>query len=196
MTESVEAMTQANEREYRVVGQMLTMHSSLRDRMERRAFWLNTALIASSLLVAVFAFVGDDLLMTLGANPPLTRFILGFAAVVVLIVSITEFRVDWRSAAGRHGEAASRLASLKSDYRRCFAETGGRDVERNRSLSAEYTRIMSTLPAIPNRWFNTLKAEHQYKRVLSERISKNPKAPVWFLRLQLRIEGMREAMRS
>ena len=58
-----------NERQYGIIDQMLTMHSSLRDRMERRAFWLNTALIASSLFLTVFAFVGDDLLRALGLDP-------------------------------------------------------------------------------------------------------------------------------
>ena len=48
------------ERQFRVIDQMLSMHSSFRDRMERRAFWLNTILISLSLLLTVSAFVSDD----------------------------------------------------------------------------------------------------------------------------------------
>jgi hypothetical protein len=193
MTEEKPATKEEIERQYRVIDQMLTMHSSLRDRMERRAFWLNTALIASSLFMTAFAFVGDDLLRSLSLDPAMTRFVLGLVAVLVLICSITEFRVDWRSVAGKHAEAVSRLATLKAKYRKSFTETGGDDPEKNAILTSEYDNIMSSLSAIPDRWFNALKAEHQFKLLLSERISRCPKTPRWFLRLQLRIEGIREA---
>jgi hypothetical protein len=194
MTEGKPATKEENERQYRVIDQMLTMHSSFRDRMERRAFWLNTALIGSSLFLAVFAFVGDDLLRSLSLDPAMTRFVLGLVAVLVLIFSITEFRVDWRSVAGKHAEAVSRLATLKAKYRKSFTETGGGDPEKNAILTSEYDNIMSSLSAIPDRWFNALKTEHQYKRLLSERISRCPKTPRWFLRIQLRIEGIRDAL--
>ncbi len=195
MTEATPTTKEENERQYGIIDQMLTMHSSYRDSMERRAFWLNTALIALSLFLTVFAFVGDDLLRALVLDPAMTRFFLGLAAVVVLICSITEFRVDWRSVAGRHAEAASRLATLKAKYRKLFAETGGNDPRKNAWLTSEYDKMMSSLPPILERWFNALKAEHRFKRLLSERISQCPKAPTWFLRVQLRIEGIREALR-
>lgn len=195
MTEGKATTKGENERQYVVIDQMLTMHSSFRDRLERRAFWLNTALIASSLFLTVLAFVGDDLLRALDLDPAMTRFVLGLAAVVVLICSITEFRVDWRSVAGRHAEVVSQLAALKAKYRKSFAETGGDETKTNARLTSEYDKIMSSLPAIPDRWFNTLRAEHRFKRLLSERISQCPKALIWFLRLQLRIAGIQEALR-
>jgi len=194
MIDGQPATKEENERQYRVIDQMLTMHSSLRDRMERRAFWLNTVLIASSLFLTVFSFVGDDLLRALSLNPVLTRFVLGLVAVVVLICSITEFRVDWRSAAGKHSEAVSRLARMKAKYRQSFTDTGGNDPQTNTILTSECDNMMSNLSTIPDRWFNVLKAEHRFKRILSERISQCPKTPRCFLRLQLRIEGIQEAL--
>ena len=157
------ATKEENERQYRVIDQMLTMHSSFRDRMERRAFWLNTALIASSLFLTVFSFVGDDLLRALSLDPALTRFVLGLVAVVVLICSITEFRVDWRSVAGRHAEAVSRLARMKARYRQSFTDTGGNDPQANAVLTSECDNMMSNLSTIPDRWFNVLKAEHLFQ---------------------------------
>lgn len=188
------ATKEENERQYRVIDQMLTMHSSFRDRMERRAFWLNTALIASSLFLTVFSFVGDDLLRILNLDPALTRFVLGLIAVVVLIFSITEFRVDWHSIAGRHAEAVSRLSRMKARYRQSFTDTGGNDPQANAVLTTECDNMMSNLSTIPDQWFNVLKAEHCFKRLLSERISQHPKTPIWVLRLQLRIEGIQEAL--
>jgi len=183
-------MNEENERQYRVTDQMLTMHSSFRDRMERRAFWLNTAVMASSLFLTVFAFVGDDMLRALDLNPLMTRFILGLAAVIILICSIIEFRVDWRSVAGRHAVAASKLAVLKAKYRSSYTETGDNDCKTSAMLTLEYNNTMNNISAIPDRWFNVLKAEYNFKRLLSERISQYPKTPGWFHRMTLRIEGI------
>ena len=193
MSEEKSTSKEENERQYRIIDQMLSMHSSYRDRMKRRAFWLNTALIALSLFLTVFVFVGDDLLRALGFDPAMTRFVLGFTAVVVLICSITEFRVDWSSVAGRHVEAVTLLVSMKAKYRKSYTETEGDDLKKSKRLTTEYDKMMSDLPLIPDRWFSTLKAEHQFKRFLSERISLCQKAPKWYLWLQLRWEGIREA---
>lgn len=185
-----------NDRQYRVVDQLLSMHSSLRDCLERRAFWLNTSLIAASLFLTVFAFVGDALLGKFGVEPDKARFVFGVTAVVILIVSITEFRVDWRSVAGRHGEAAGRLAQLKSKYRGAYVAASGSDPATNLSLTTQYNEVMGSLPPIPDRWFSKLKARHRFKRILSERVSAYPKAPIWFLRFRIRIEGLAEAAKG
>lgn len=195
MTEGIPTTKEENERQYKVIDQMLTMHSSYRDCMARRAFWLNTALVASALFLTVFSFVDDNLIKTLGFDPAMSRFTLGLTAVVVLLCSITEFRVDWNSLSGRHAEAVTQLAAMKTKYRKSFAQTGGDDTRENTSLASVYEEVMGGLPVIPERWFNTLKAEHRFKRILSERISECPKAPAWFLRLQLRVEGLRDALR-
>ena len=88
------------------------MHSSLRDKYERRAFCLNTCQIGVSLFLCVCAFIGDKVLQSYGLVPGTTRLVLGFSALAILLLSITEFRVDWRSAGSRHAQAAARLAEL------------------------------------------------------------------------------------
>lgn len=187
---------QENERQYELIDQLLSMHSTLRDRYRRRSFLLNTSLIGISLFLSVFAFVGDDVLKSLSYHPPMTRFVLGFSAVIVLLLSITEYRVDWRAIGARHIEAVKCLAKLKAKYRKAFNESTGNDSKKNSRLMIEYDKTMAILPPIPERNFNQLKASHQYKRILSQRLSQNPKAPAWFLRAQLRLEGMRTAFRK
>lgn len=146
MTEPKTVDKEENERQYGVIDQMLTMHSFFRDRMEWRAFCLNTALIGFSLFLTVFAFVGDDLLQALGLEPSMTRLFLGLAAVLILLFSITEFRVHWRTVAGKHSEAVSRLAKLKARFRKSFTETGGNNPEENTILTSEYENLMNSLP--------------------------------------------------
>ena len=43
MTQGDSTTKAENERQYRVVDQMLTMHALYRDALQRRAFWLNTS---------------------------------------------------------------------------------------------------------------------------------------------------------
>ena len=192
---TVEPTKEENERQFNIIDQMLSMHSSLRDRLERRAFWLNTILIALSLFLTVFAFVGDSIFIALRLNPGVARFIAGLVAVVMLVCSITEFRVDWRATAGRHADAVSALTRLKAMYRRAFTDEVGGDHKQQRRLTAEYDKVMNALAPLPERWFNRLKAEHQFKRLLSQQISHHPAAPVWFLRLQIRSRGIVQALR-
>ena len=187
---------QENERQYKLVDQLLSMHSLLGQKYERRALWLNTAQMGISLFLCVFAFVGDDLLRSLGYHPPMARFVLGFSAVVVLMLSITEFRVNWKAVGSRHDNAVGCLSTLKAKYRRAFNESAGSDSKKNTRLTAEYQKTMAILPPIPERHFTQLKAAHQFKRILSLKLSQNPKAPEWFLRIQLRLEGMYAALRK
>ena len=185
-----------NERQYELIDQLLSMHSLLRDMYERRAFWLNTIQICISFFLCVFAFVGDDVLRALKYELGMTRFVLGFAAVAMLILSITEFRVDWRAISSKHIDAVKRLSFLKAKYRMAFDETGGNVRRKNLRLTTEYDKTMSIMPPIPERYFLRLKSSHQYKKMLSQRLSLNPKAPQWFLSVQLRLEGIRTALKK
>lgn len=187
---------QENERQYQVIDQLLSMHASLRDKHRRWAFWLNTLLISISLFLSVFAFIGDDVLKSLVDNPQGTRIIIGFCAVFVLILSIAEFRVDWKEIGSNHAIATGQLSMLKAMYRKSFSEFSGNGPARNAELTTEYNQTMRILPPIPERYFLKLKASHQFKRNLSQRISRNPKAPVWFLRMQLRLQGIGAAIRN
>ena len=187
---------QENERQYNVIDQLLSMHSTLRDKYERRAFWLNTIQIGISLFLCVFAFVGDNVLTSLEYEPAMARFVLGFSAVIVLLLSITEFRVDWRGIGSRHVDAAECLSRLKARYRKAFSESEGNDPKKNICLMTQYDKTMANLQPIPERYFNQLKADYQFKRILSLRLSQNPKIPIWFLRIQIRLEGISAALKK
>ncbi|MCY4558461.1 MAG: hypothetical protein OXF79_19210 [Chloroflexi bacterium] len=182
------------ERQYRLVDQLLSMHSLLRDRYRLLSFFLNSLQIAASLFLCALAFVGDDVLQAAGLFPPRTRLALGLGALAVLIIAIAEYRVDWKAAGSRHGEAADRLGRLKALYRRNQAQENADDLETQEAQTEAYERTMSILPPIPERRFNRLKAHHLFKRALSDRLSESPKTFAWFLRVQLRLEGVRQAL--
>ena len=122
--------------------------------------------------------------------------LLGSIATVILLLSITEFRVDWKSSAANHEDAVRRLSALKAEYRkrRCAVREGGCDDWAR--LDRDYHRTMDRVPAIPERAFAGLKAAHQFKVALSKRASKNSLGPAWFMRLVLRWEGIRTEYRD
>ena len=189
-------LTEENERQYRSIDQLLSMHSLLCERYVRRAFILNTAQIGISLLLCGFAFVADEVLLSLGLEPARGRFFLGIIAVIVLLLSITEFRVDWKAVGSTHREATRNLAELKAKYRKAYSESAGGDCEKNARLTVEYEKLMAHLPPIPEKYFIHLKANHRFKLILSQQVGRNPKAPVWFLRLRLQLTGMRTALKE
>ena len=171
-------------RQYRLVDQMLSMHSLLRDQYARLAFRLNTLQIGISLFLAVLAFVSDRVLITLGLDPGLARLVLGLSAVLILLLAIVEFRADWRGTSARHGDAVRQFASLKAKYRN--------EVEGDCALLTEdYNRLGESVIPIPESRFVHLKAAHKLKRLLSESISRNPGVPRWILATRLRVRAIR-----
>lgn len=190
----VDAGERENDRQYGLVDQLVTMHAQLRDRYMRRSTVLSTGQIAISLFLCVVAFIVDDVLVAMGYSPPAARFVLGFAAAGVLVLSIVEFRVDWRAAASRHADAVGELGALKAEYRRFYVESQADDHEKDGVLTGKFEGLVGRLPPIPERDFVRLKARHQYKRILSELVSRDARAPVWLLRLRLRVEGIGSAL--
>ena len=184
-----------NDRQYRVVDQSLSSHAALRDKYECRARWLNVTQVSVSLFLCAFAFMGDDVIASIGYDPGVARVTTGLIAIVILSLSIAEYVVDWKRQSGLYGEAADRLAWLKAQYRQVFSEKTGQ-MEVYERLTDEYNNVMGTLPRIPERYFAGLKAAHVFKRLVSQRISDNPKVPVWFVKLQLRIEGVFHAIKK
>lgn len=185
-----------NDRQYHVVNQMLSMHSALRDRYARRALLLNIGLISCSVVLCAFRFADDKILGAFGFDAFRARIGFGMIAIAILVLSIVELRVKWKEVATSHGDAAMQLARLKHQYRRLYAVTRGSDPKKNARLGTEYDRVMKAIPPIPARLFTRLKASHNFNKVLSQRISANPKAPTWFLRWQLGIEGIRQSKRK
>ena len=178
------------ERQYRVIDQLVSMHSMLRDRYGRLALALNTLLVLVSFGLCVLTFVGDEILVNAGQNPVLARLVVGLVAAVILALSITEFRVDWRARSTRHADAATRLSEVKGEYRRVWAESERVEAGEARQLSRLYETTSQDVVEVPERLFNRLKGKHVFKRMLSEETSAHPKAPHWFLWMRLRSEGI------
>lgn len=172
-------------RQQRVLDQMVTAYSVLRDRYRRRSRWLNIGLLGCSVALCACAFMSDSLLLRYGVSSQECRLVIGLLSVAVFFLSLVEFRVDWKSRAAAFGDAAEKVATLKLRIRGLIDEGGDGDPQHVSAVAAEYAVAMEALPRIPDDQFLSLKAVHARKIVLSKMVDEHPGAPVFALRAML-----------
>ena len=173
------------ERQFRVVDQMLTMHSLLRDRYIRWSRLLDYSILGSSVMLNAFVFSGDDTYLLFGVAPSQGRLLVSVVSVFVLVVSLVAVSANLSERGRTHQNAVTELANLKAEGRR---PDGGE--------LKSFNKVMATIPPIPDRLFNHLKSKHVAKVALSQMISEFPGAPVWILKLKLIFLGSRRAWRN
>jgi hypothetical protein len=179
-----------NDREYRLVDQMMTCHAVLRDKYNRYALSMDVARLSFSLALNAFVFTPEaTLIIIFGDRVANPRFLLGCVSVALLILSIVGIRVDWQGKSRSHSDAVDRLAQLKARYRE--ARAGGGTAELRGELSRDYARTMKSIPSIPEKVFLRLKAHHAFKRLVSREVDEHPAVPAWVLSLALRARGLR-----
>ena len=173
-----------NERQYRIIDQLMTSHAVLRDRYGRRAGILNLSLLSLAIALNGFVFASDDILRSIfRERAGAAKATLGIISIALLVLSIVELRVDWEGQSRSHSEAVGRLSRLKAKYRETHAKKDGDSFDE---LTRDYASTMEALPPIPERSFTRLKAHHEFKRRLSQEISKHPGVPAILLSVRLR----------
>lgn len=172
------------DRQYRVIDQLLTMHSVLRDRYKRWSTTMSIAVLVFSVVGTAFAFATGATTFAIGPVSALRATWLGWLAVAVFTLSVVELRVDWAGKAREHATSVQRLGDLKNRYRGASL-TGADATDELAELGEEYARVMASITHIPDSRFLQLKAVHVRKVELSRMIDKAPGVPLWRLRLRL-----------
>jgi hypothetical protein len=185
------AMTsEENERQYRIIDQLLTAHAVLRDRYGRRARILSVFALGLAITLNGFVFASDDVLKFIfRGRVEAAKIGLGFTSIGLLVLAILEFRVNWEGKRQSHSEGVDRLSRLKAKYREAHTTSDQACWPR---LSADYATTMQELPPVPERDFAALKARHEHKRLLSREISEHPGVPYLLLSLRLRWHAYRQ----
>lgn len=195
-------MGELSGQEYRrrrnVVDMMLTAHSVLRDRHERRAAGLTLFIMGLSIVATGVAFISGESDATIGPFTARVQVWVGLLTGVIFFLSIVDLRVEWRRRAWAHEEAAGRLADLKALFRHARHEDDV--VHSDVDLLAEYDHTMDALGAlrvpIPEAKFNRLKARHLRKVEISKRTTARPERLQVLHRLDLLREGFGKPVAS
>lgn len=171
-------------RKFRVLDQMLTAHSALRDRYTGRSRTLTLLIVALSVAATAVAFVSGEKKVSIGIFSWHLQELAGLLTVVIFVLALVDLVVDWRGESWAHDDAAKRLGELKLRFRGAtigqeVVDTGGVD------LAGEYERTMNAIAPIPDRHFLALKAKHKRKIAVSQMLDTEPGAPIWLLRLRL-----------
>ena len=181
-------------RRLRILDMMLSAHSVLRDRYERRAKGLTLLIMGLSVAAAAVAFISGEPEATIGPFTARAQVWVGMLTCLIFFLAILELLVEWRRKAWAHDEAAQRLSDLKAVFKRAREEDGV--MRSDADLLDAYDHTMEALNAlrvrIPDARFNALKAKHLRKVELSKRASARPERRVVLHRLDLFREGLKK----
>jgi hypothetical protein len=159
-------------RQRRLVDQSLTMQARLRDRDQLIGTSLVCTVLIASLVGVAFAFAGSDPSLTLIGVTAARATWLGWLAVATGSLTLVELVVDRRGAGQRRADAVRALAALKAEYR--VPPAAGEEVREAARMSERYAQVMETVPPVPERLFNRLKATHLRKVEVSKLLSRYP----------------------
>ncbi len=160
------------DRQRRLVDQLTTMHSRLRDRYHLQGTVVTCLILVASVIASAFAFAGGGTQVSIASISAERSTWLGWFAVAVFSLTLIDLVVDRRKSARTHSDAVRQLAALKSEYRRPLPI--GEEIVEGKTTSERYQAIMDALPAIPDRQFNRLKAKHLTKVAVSKYLSDYP----------------------
>lgn len=171
------------QREFRVVGQTLSMHSMLRDRYARRALVLDVILLGCSVVFCATTFVGDDLFAFFSVPPRTGRYAIGLVATAAFFSSLVALRVDWKGLSARHRDAGDKLSSVLALFRKLQHEDKTWPKDRRAELHAAYWETVANVVEIPAAQFVCLKAKHLRKVQVSKVLDSVPGCPILLARL-------------
>lgn len=169
----------------RVADMLVTAHSTLRDRLDRRALLLELCILIGSLVVTVLAlscqYVTEPLLQ--GEIRP--ELAIGLGGLILFALSIVGIKVDWARRAALHDEAARAYASLKLKASDILATPATQKQARFDVLQAEYSFTAERSIAVPERAFLRLKKKHLQKVAVSRLLDQKPGVSPLLARMRL-----------
>jgi hypothetical protein len=180
----------------KVVDMMLTMHSILANRYHRRGQVLELSLLAVSTVLVALTFIDPQVLTYFNVSQETSRILIGICSILVFFLSVVSLIVDWKGKARQHREAFNTLVPHKSEWSEMIRSFDEYDSRARAEFVRESSLIIGNLTPIPDARFNSLKARHHQKVMLSKMISRHPGSSVAMLRFLLWWRLNRRAFKS
>ncbi len=176
-------------RQFRILDQMISMHSILAQRYLRLGLILDISLLTSSVIFCATTFASDDFFLSLGLTPRSVKLVLGITSVMAFLAAILSLRADWKRSEARHKEAVQKLTACFAQYRETRLASGEWPDGKAIHLSKLYWDATNGIIPIADRLFPSLKAKHLRKVALSKLIDTHYGIPVFVLRIVVALGG-------
>lgn len=184
------------DRQYRVIKQILSMHSMLRDEYSCKSKALEISLLICSAVFCATTFASGELYSWFGLSPTESHIGLGVASVVAFALSLTFMVVDYRGHAARHREAAARWESVLALFRKYRSDDGTWPEATRADLNNAYWEADRNTDKIPDKRFNRLKSRYLRKVAISKLKSSYPGCPRFLLSYIIRIHDTKGAFKQ
>lgn len=174
-----------NNRQYRIIDQMISMHSRLRDQYHMKATITKISIIAFATFVTGLSLIDPELFLTIKIGSDTIKLFTGMSSLLIIILTVLELIVGWSNKSRSHQDAVNALSRLKSEFRGSYEIYFGENETENRRLQDLYKTTIENVVSIPDKRFITLKGYHLYKIEVSKAIDLYPGTPVWILKLKI-----------
>lgn len=184
------------QRQAKVVDMMLTMHSILGSRFNRRAQILELSMLTISIVLVASTFLDPIILSYFNINNEIARLLIGACTIFIFFISIASLIVDWKGKATQHRWAFNILIPLKAEWREVLSLFDEMDERSRAEFARKSMLVVGNLIPIPDSKFNNLKARHYRKIMLSKLISDHPGSSIILLKFCLWLRSNRRVLNT
>ncbi len=183
-------------RQFRILGQSLSMHAALRDEYTRKAKASEIILLISSLIFGVTTFAGNSVFTFFGVSTDAGKVILSIASLAALASSLVILVIDWKGQAALHNEATAKFHEVLQKFRECRTSDSSWPPDQIPTLAASYRDLHRNTVSIPNRRFSGLKARYLRQVETNKLKDRYPGCPRILLSLFITVRDTFRALKS
>lgn len=183
-------------RQFRILGQSISMHAALRDEYTRKAKASEIILLISSLIFGVTTFADGSVFAFFGVSTDAGKVTLSIASLAALAASLAILVIDWKGQAALHNEATARFHEVLQQFRGCRTGDDSWPPDQIPALAAAYRDLHRNTVSIPTRRFSGLKARY-LRQVATNRLKdRYPGSPRILLNLFITVRDTVRALKS
>lgn len=177
-------MKEELERKYRVTSMMISMHSVLHHRYKTKSLVGSIFFLLTAIILNAFIFFDYDYLEFVGLTTVCIKNIVSILSFLIFLLSIVFMLVDWSKKGEQHLQAINQLSRILNELRSILRINDSSILKYKSELFDElYNQMNETIPKIPDRKFNYLKARHYKKVEISKFIDKHKGKPYFVIRI-------------
>lgn len=178
------SMKEELERKYRVINMMISMHSVLHHRFKFKTLVGNIFFLLTAIILNVFIFFDYDYLSFTGLGVTSIKNIVSISSFLIFLLSVVFMLIEWSKKSEQHLQAVNQLSRLINELRSILKiEDSSALTQKSELFDELYNQINETIPKIPDRKFNNLKAKHYKKVELSKFIDKHKGKPYFVIKI-------------